>query len=147
MKTPAQAAANYGTNGTAAPAVTAWAADFITAFPTMIANATKQVPFWQAQVSTPAAAAAMTAGLARANNNIAATTAKVNGPGKTSFMAGVLAASKGNYLAFANEFLPAVSTEVQTLDRTNPRGTFADNLSRFNAYITWLHGQKGNFKQ
>jgi GH25 family lysozyme M1 (1,4-beta-N-acetylmuramidase) len=147
MKTPQQAATKYGANGGSPAAATLWSADFLTAFPTMIANAVKQVNFWQAQVSTAAAAAAFTKGLQAASQNQAAIAAKVNGPAQASFMAGVKAASTGKYLTFANEFLPAVANEVNTLNQTNPRGTPAQNRARLNAYLDWLEAQKGNYKQ
>lgn len=145
MKTPAQAAANYGTNGGSASSAALWAADWSAAIPTMKARAVAQVGFWQSQVSSPAAATAFSDGV----NGFDATaaTAKANGAGKSSFQAGVQTAAKGKYLSFAGEFLPAVATIVATLNRTNPRGTKADNRNRLNAYLDALEAQAGNFKQ
>lgn len=44
--------------------------------------------------------------------------------------------------AFMNNFLPALSTIVQGL---GPRGSFEQNLQRFNAYAQALHAKKGQF--
>lgn len=149
MKTPAQAATNYATNAGSAAAATSWAADYLTQFPTMVARATAQVSYWQSQVSTQQAATDYVDGLNRAQSNIAAITTKVNGAGKTSYSAGVknAGAAGGNYSNFAAEWLPAVATEVATLNRTNPRGDYAQNQARLAAFIDWEHAQKGNYKQ
>lgn len=147
MKTPSQAAARYVNNGSTADAQNAWASDFLAAIPSMQARAKAQVSYWQSQVSTQEAAAAYVDGIDRMN--VTQVTTKVNGAGKASFAAGVRASGGpgGKYTGFINEFMPAVSTEVQTLDRTNPRGTPAQNRARLNTYLDWLESQKGNFKQ
>lgn len=147
MKTPTQAAQRYANNGSSADAQNAWASDFLAALPVMQARAKSQVGFWQSQVSTQKAAEAYVDGIDRMN--VTQVTAKVNGAGKASLAAGVRASggAGGKYTSFIGEFLPAVSTEIQTLDRTNPRGTPAQNRARLNAYLDWLEGQKGNFKQ
>jgi hypothetical protein len=44
--------------------------------------------------------------------------------------------------AFMTNFLPALSSIVQGL---GPRGTFDQNLARFQAYATALHQKKGTF--
>lgn len=147
MKTAAQAASKYGANGGSPASGQLWSADFLAAFPKMIANAVAQTPYWQAQVSTAAAAAAYKAGLNGANANLATITTKVNGVAQASFMAGVKAAATGKYLNFADEFIPAVTSEVNTLNSTNPRGTPAQNRARLNAYLDWLESKKGTFKQ
>lgn len=147
MKTPQQAATKYGSNGSAPSAAQLWAANFITAMPTMFDKAAAAVAFWQAQVSSAQAAAMFTRGLNRAKNNQGAISTKVNGPGSASFMAGVKAASTGLYLAFANAWLPAVGNEVTTLNQTNPRGTRAQNRARQAAYDAWVDSQAGNFRQ
>jgi len=147
MKTAQQAATKYGANGSSPASAQLWSADFLAKFPTMIQRAVAQVNFWQSQVSTAAAAAAYTKGLNDASTNLPAITTKVNGTAQASFMAGVKAASTGKYLTFATEFMPAVAAEVTTLNQTNPRGTPAQNRARLNAYLDWLEGQKGNFKQ
>lgn len=147
MKTPAQAATKYGANGSAPAAATLWAANFITAMPTMFDRAAAAAAYWQAQVSSAAAAAMFTKGLNRAKNNQGPIATKVNGPGSASFMAGVKAASTGQYLAFANAWLPAVANEVATLNSTNPRGTRAQNRARQAAYDAWVDSQAGNFRQ
>ncbi|MGH9809763.1 MAG: hypothetical protein ACRD9W_21355 [Terriglobia bacterium] len=111
----------------------------------MKTRAAAQVGFWQSQVSTQKAADAFNAGVTNFDSNAA--TAKANGAGKSSFQAGVQTASKGKYLGFAGEFIPAVSQIVANLDRTNPRGTKADNRNRLNAFLDALEAQAGNFKQ
>ena len=145
MKTPTQAAQNYGTNGGSATSASLWAGNWSTNIPKMKARAAAQVTYWQSQVSSAQAAARFTDGVNNFDANAA--TSKANGPGKSSFQAGVQAASKGKYAAFANEFLPAVSTIVSNLDRTNPRGSKLDNRARLNAYLDALEAQSGNFKQ
>lgn len=145
MKTAQQAAANYGTNGSSVTAQNQWAADFITQIPKMQARAAAQAAFWQSQVSTAQAQQAFIRGVQ--NLDVQAVTAKVNGPAKATFAAQVRAASTGKYLQFATAFIPAVSQEVANLDRTNPRGTPAQNRARLNAYLDWIESQKGNFKQ
>lgn len=145
MKTPAQAAANYGTNGGSATSASLWAGNWSTQIPKMKTRAAAQVQFWQNQVSTQKAADAFVAGV----NDFDATaaTTKANGAGKSSFQAGVQTAAKGRYLAFAGEFIPAVASIVSTLDRTNPRGDKTQNRARLNAYLDALEAQSGNFKQ
>lgn len=44
--------------------------------------------------------------------------------------------------AFMQNFLPQLSTIVGGL---GPRGTFEQNLARFNSYATALHAKKGQF--
>lgn len=44
--------------------------------------------------------------------------------------------------AFMTNFLPALQTIVQGL---GPRGSFEQNLQRFNSYATALHAKKGSF--
>lgn len=145
MKTPQQAALNYGNNGGSATSAQLWAGNWSGAIPTMKTNAAAKVSFWQSQVSTQQAAANFTAGVQ--SFDATAATNKANGAGKSSFQAGVQTASKGKYLSFAGEFLPAVSTIVQNLNRTNPRGTKLDNRTRLNAYLDALEAQAGSFKQ
>lgn len=147
MKTPTQAATKYGANGSSPASAALWAANFNSAMPTMFDKAAAAVAFWQAQVSSAAAAALFTKGLARAKQNQAAISTKVNGPGSASFMAGVKAASTGLYSAFINAWLPAVANEVATLNTTNPRGTRAQNRARQAAYDAWVDSQAGNFRQ
>jgi hypothetical protein len=147
MKTPQQAATKYGTNGSAPTATQLWAANFGTAIPTMLTNAANAIPLWQAQVSSPAAATAMKKGLARAAQNQAAIATKATNVGAPALAAGVRVASTGAYLTFAQEWLPAVSNEVATLNQTNPRGTRVQNRARQAAYDAWVDSQAGNFKQ
>lgn len=145
MKTAQQAAQNYGTNGGSGNAANLWAADWSAAIPTMKTRAAAQVGYWQSQVSSIEAASAFVAGVNGFDANAA--TAKANGAGKSSFSAGVKMASTGKYLSFASEFIPAVATIVQNLNRTNPRGDKTQNRARLNAYLDALEAQGGNFKQ
>ena len=47
------------------------------------------------------------------------------------------------YEAFAGKFGTWLQSEVNNL---GPRGTFDQNLSRLNKYLTDLHAQRGNFR-
>lgn len=145
MKTATQAATNYGTNGSSAAAQNLWAGEFVANIPKMQARAQAQATYWQTQVNTPEALANFKSGVATID--VPAVTTKVSTVGKASLAAGVKAASTGKYASFAAEFMPAVSTEIQNLDRTNPRGDKAQNRTRLNAYLDWLESQAGNFKQ
>jgi len=146
IKTPQQAAANYGTNGGAASAANNWATNFTTDIPAILSAAAAAVSFWQSQVSTQQAATNFTNGLNAAKNNVTAIAAKVNSVGKASFSAGVKAAATGNYMTFASSFMPAVANEVSLLDRTNPRGDRAANRARQAAYDAWIDSQTGKFR-
>lgn len=148
MKTAAQAAAAYVANGSAPAASALWAANYNSAYPTMITKATAAISTWQAAVASSAAATAMSKGLARAATKSAAVATKVNGAGSASFAAGVRAAggTGGDYTAFIGPWLTAVSQEVQTLNTTNPRGTRQQNRARQAAYDAWVDSQAGNFK-
>jgi hypothetical protein len=148
MKTPAQAAAAYVTNGSSAAATTLWGNNFTAAIPTMLDAAVKAIPRWQAAVADPAAAAMMTKGLNRAKNNTGAIATKAKTVGVSSLAAGVRAAGAagGNYDQFTQKWIPAVSGEVQTLNTTNPRGTRQDNRARQAAYDAWVDQQAGNFR-
>lgn len=148
MKTAAVSAAKYVANGAAPAAATLWSADFLAALPTMFQKAISAIPLWQAQVSTPLAAQNMAKGLNRASQNTAAITTKVNGPAQASFSSGVRTAGgpNGYYTQFIGNFLQAVSTEVTTLNQTNPRGTRAQNRARQAAYDAWIDSQAGNFR-
>lgn len=147
MKTPAQAATKYGTNGSAPAATGLWAVNFNSNFLTMLDKATAAIPLWQANVSTPIAAANMTKGLAKAKTKQAAVATKVTTVGAPALAAGVKAASTGSYLNFASAFLPAAAAEVANLNATNPRGTRAQNRARQAAYDAWIDTQAGNFRQ
>ncbi len=148
MKTAVQAAAAYVANGTTTAATTSWAANYNAAYPSMITKATAAIPTWQSAVASPAAATAMSKGLARAATKSGAVATKVNGAGLASFSAGVRAAGGpgGDYSAFIGPWLTAVGQEVQTLNTTNPRGTRAQNRARQAAYDAWVDTQAGNFK-
>lgn len=148
MKTAAQAAANYVTNGATAATATLWSTDYIAALPTMLDKAIAAIPTWQANVSTPLAASNMTKGLTRAKSKTAAITTKVTTVGVPAYQAGIRTAGGpgGNYQAFIGPFLTAVASEVATLNTTNPRGTRAQNRARQAAYDTWIDTQAGNFR-
>lgn len=149
MKTAQQAATKYVTNGSAPAAAQLWSADFLAALPTMFDKAIAAIPTWQAAVSDPAAATMMAKGLNRAKSNTGPITTKVNGPAQASFSSGVRVAGGpgGAYSSFAAVWIPAVSTEVATLNQTNPRGTRAQNRARQAAYDAWVDQQAGNFRQ
>jgi hypothetical protein len=146
IKTAAQAAASYGTNGGGATAAQNWANGFTADIPAILSAAAAAVGRWQEAVVSDQAAQNFTSGLNRAKNNAGAIAAKVNGVGKASFSAGVKAASQGNYLAFSQAFQNAVATEVSQLDRTNPRGDRATNRARQAAYDAWIDSQAGKFR-
>lgn len=149
IKTAAQATANYGSNAGASTAVQLWSTNLTADLPAIYNAAIAAAPLWTENVSTVAAQTAFKAGLTRASNNTAPTIKKIQTTGVTAFKNGVAAAAAvgGNYAAFAAEFQPAVSNEITTLNRTNARGDYDANIARLTAYLTWLHGQKGNFKQ
>jgi len=148
MKTPAQATAAYGTNGSSAASTTLWANNFSANIPAILDAAIKAIPLWQANVATQLAANNMQKGLNRAKSNVTAIATKVKGAGSASFAAGVRAAAQpgGNYDAFSQKWIPAVQSEVQTLNTTNPRGTRSDNRARQAAYDAWVDQQLGNFR-
>jgi hypothetical protein len=145
MKTAAQAAAAYGANGSSATATTNWGSGLIAAVPTIKAKAAAAANTWQANVNTPQALTNFIAGVNNFDPNAFAV--KVNGAGKTSFAAGVRAASTGKYLAFSTNWQQAVGTEVSNLDRTNPRGDRSANRARQAAYDAWIDTQGGKFRQ
>lgn len=149
MKTAAQATTKYVTNGSAPAAAQLWSADFLAALPTMFDKAIAAIPTWQAAVADPRAATLMARGLNRAKNNTGPITTKVQGPAQASFSSGVRVAGgpNGNYTNFSTAWMPAVSTEVTTLNQTNPRGTRAQNRARQAAYDAWIDTQGGNFRQ
>lgn len=148
MKTPAQAAAAYVANGSSAAATTLWGNNFTAAIPTMLDAAIKAIPRWQQAVADPLSASNMSKGLNRAKNNTGAIATKAKTVGIASLAAGVRAAGAagGNYDQFSQKWLPAVGSEVQTLNTTNPRGTRQDNRQRQAAYDAWVDGQAGNFR-
>lgn len=147
MKTPAQAATKYGTNGSAPTATGLWATNFNANFLSMLDKAINATPTWQANVSLPQSAINFKNGLTSAKQKQAAVATKVTTVGAPALAAGVRAASTGAYLTFANEFLPAVNAEVANLNATNPRGTRAQNRARQAAYDQWIDSQAGNFRQ
>jgi len=148
MKTAAQAAAAYVANGSAPAAVSLWATGYNSAYPTMIDDAIKAIPTWQANVATAQAAANMSSGLTKAKAKQSAVATKVNGAGSASFAAGVRAAGGpgGDYNTFIGPWLTAVGQQVQTLDTTNPRGTRQQNRARQAAYDAWVDTQAGKFR-
>jgi hypothetical protein len=147
MKTPAQAAALYGFNGSAPVATSLWAVNFNSNFLSMLDKAAAATPTWQANVSTPVAANNFQKGLAKAKTKQAAVATKVTTVGAPALAAGVRAAATGSYLSFSNAFMPAVAAEVSNLNATNPRGTRAQNRARQAAYDAWIDTQSGNFRQ
>jgi len=147
MKTPAQAATKYGTNGSAPAATGLWATNFNAQISAMLDAAAAAAPTWQTNVSLPQSALNFKNGLNKAKQKIPAIQTKATTVGAPALAAGVRAASTGAYLTFAQEFLPAVAAEVANLNATNPRGTRAQNRARQAAYDAWIDGQAGNFKQ
>jgi hypothetical protein len=147
MKTAQQAATKYGTNGSAPAATQLWAQNFNAEYLNMLAAATAAIPTWQAAVADPQSAVNMSKGLTKAKAKQASVATKVTNTSSASLAAGVRAASTGAYLAFSNQWLPAVAQEVQTLNQTNPRGTRAQNRARQAAYDAWVDQQNGNFRQ
>lgn len=149
MKTPAQASTNYANNGGSAQAATNWATNLSADLPAVFAAASAKVGFWSSQVSTVQAQNNYVSGLNKASANTAPIIAKIQGPSKSTFSAQVRAAGGpgGRYTAFAAAFLPAVSTEIANLNRTNPRGDKTANRARLNAYLDWLDSQAGKFRQ
>jgi hypothetical protein len=149
MKTPAQAAADYAAAAGSASAANLWATNLSADLPQVFANAVSAAALWQQEVSGAAALANYKGGLQKAASNVQPIIAKIQGPAKATYSAQVRVAGApgGNYAAFSAQFMPAVGTEVATLNRTNPRGDFDQNLTRQNTYLIWLHGQKGQFKQ
>lgn len=146
MKTPQQAANNYGTNGGSPTAAALWASNYSADIPGILDAAASAIPRWQAAVAEQQAAINMATGLNRAKQNTTAIATKVNGVGKASYSAGVKAAASGNYLSFANQWMPAVANEVANLDRTNPRGDRTANRARQAAYDAWVDTQIGKFR-
>jgi hypothetical protein len=146
MKTAQQAATAYGTNGASATAQNMWAANYSADIPGILTKAAAAGGRWQAAVQDPQALTNFQSGLNRAKNNVAAITTKVNGVGKSSFAAGVKAASTGNYATFAQAWMQSVATEVQNLDVSNPRGDRAQNRARQAAYDSWVDNQAGKFR-
>ena len=148
IKTAAQAAANYGTNGGAPAAANNWATNFTADIPAILSAAAAAVGTWQTNVALPQSAINFTNGLNAAKQNAAAIATKVNSVGKASFTAGVKAAAAptGDYSLFSNKWMPAVAQEVATLNLTNPRGDRAANRARQAAYDAWIDTQAGNYR-
>lgn len=146
IKTAVAATAKYGTNGGSATAAADWAAGWSVDPAAIFAAAAAAVDTWQANVSTPLAAANFKAGLAKADPQAAIN--KVNGPSKATFSAGVKAAAApgGNYSTFSTAWQGALSTELATLNRTNPRGDRTTNRARQAAYDAWVDQQAGKFR-
>jgi hypothetical protein len=144
IKTAQTAAANYGTNGSAPAAATAWAAGYTADISAIFNAAAAAVGTWQANVSTAKAATNFTQGLARAAQNTGTIATKVNGVGKSSFSAGVKAASTGNYATFAAAWQPALANEISTLNATLPGA--ANAQARMIAYNEWATSQSGKFR-
>lgn len=149
MKTPAQAAAKYLTNGSAATATSLWATNFNSKIGAIFDAAAAAVQRWQAAVQDPAVASRFVGGLNKAKNRAPAIQTKVTNIGAPALAAGVRAAGGpgGNYTNFAVAWMGAVGQEVQTLNQTNPRGDRAANRARQAAYDAWVDNQAGNFKQ
>jgi len=147
MKTAQQAATKYGTNGSAATATGLWATNFNAKIGAIFDAAAAAVSRWQAAVQDPAVAARFVSGLGKAKAKAPQIQTKVTNVGAPALAAGVRAASTGSYLAFANQWMGAVGSEVQTLNQTNPRGDRAANRARQAAYDAWVDSQAGNFKQ
>lgn len=149
VKSAATAAANYGTNAGSPAAANAWAANLSADLPAVFNAAKAQVNYWQTQVASPQSATNYVNGLNTAAANITAIQAKINGPSKTTYTTQVKAsaAAGGKYANFAAAWQPAVTTEIATLDRTNPSGDYAANVARMTAFVDWAHSQAGKFKQ
>jgi hypothetical protein len=149
LKTPAQAAANYARNGGSPTAAALWATNLSADLPAVFAAAKAAGPTWQQNVNTPQALLNYGNGLTRASNNTAPIIAKINGPSKNTFQQQVTAAGGpgGKYTGFAGAWMPAVSTQVANLDRTNPRGPSGTNQARMDAQYNWAVSQHGKFKQ
>jgi hypothetical protein len=147
MKTAAQAATKYGTNGSAASATQLWATNFNSNISAILDAATAAAPTWQNNVSLPQSAVNYKNGLQKAKSKIPQIQTKVTNVGAPALAAGVRAASTGAYLSFANAFIPAVTAEVANLNASNPRGTRQQNRARQAAYDAWIDSQAGNFKQ
>ena len=145
-KTPAQAAAAYGTNGSAPAAANLWAANLSINFAQVLSKAAAAVGTWQANVSTSEAANNFTGGLNRAAQNVSVAVAKINGPSKATFSAQVKVASTGNYNTFATKFIPAVDAEAASLMSQYPGTDPASGTQRMIAMNAWLIAQRGQFR-
>lgn len=149
MKTAAQAAAKYLTNGSAATATGLWATNFNAKIGAIFDAAAASVTRWQAAVNDPAVAARFVGGLNKAKTRAPAIQTKVTSVGAPALAAGVRAAggANGNYTNFSVAWMSAVGNEVNQLNQTNPRGDRAANRGRQAAYDAWVDTQSGNFKQ
>ena len=149
MKTPAQATAKYGANGSAAAATGLWAANFNANMGAIFDAAIAAGPRWQAAVQDPQSLTNLKNGLTKAKGRIPQISTKVTNVGAPALAAGVRAAAApgGKYDSFSAKWLPAVASEVNTLNQTNPRGDRAANRARQAAFDAWVDQQKGNFKQ
>ena len=98
---------------------------------------------WQTNVSAPSALVNFKAGLGKVNEDQVLAT--VNGRGKTNYTGGIRD-KQGNYLAFAEKFIPQLSTILTGLNQTNPRGDFNANKARLEKYLDELHAKKGQFR-
>jgi hypothetical protein len=98
---------------------------------------------WQAGVSTPEAKTGYQRGMVSVDrtlyNQLVSTT------GKTNYTANTRAKQK-NYSDFATVFLPALSGEIDTLNRTNPRGPRGTNRGRMLALQDWYDSKRGSFR-
>lgn len=98
------------------------------------------IPFWQQQVSSAAAAAAMAKGLNSVN--IAEFQATVQGQGQANYRNGVTTKTS-KMSTFLQSFIPKLGNILQNLDRTNPRGGYAQNVARLQAYLDAVHATAG----
>jgi len=135
---PATALANWSKY--AAGAAPKWTANVLTPRRDPFQAAIAAIPFWQSQVSSPAAATAMAKGLNSVN--IAEFQTTVQGQGQANYRNGVTTKT-AKMGAFLQAFIPKLGNIVSNLDRTNPRGDYSQNVSRLQTYLDAVHATKG----
>ncbi len=143
IKTAQQAAADWVAGATTTLAATRWAEGIAKPKRDPFQAALAQAGYWQDQVSSPQALLNYQVGLSSINEDLYLQI--VNTRGKINYTGGVKD-KQANYAAFAGKFMGWLANEIQSLDRTNPRGDKSANRARLNAYLDALEAQAGQFR-
>ena len=119
-----------------------WSSGMVAAVPTMGAKAAAAAPIWQQAVADPKAAAAYADG--ERNFDQAAAIATINGAGRTKYTAAGSTKQAG-YSTFVTQYAPKLTTELSTLNSSNPRGPRGSdqNTARMIAFNTWIKSIRG----
>ena len=105
-------------------------------------KAVAAAPNWQQAVSSPQALDSYKSGVGSFDQTAFVQT--VNGAGQTKYTASGTT-KQARYAQFAQIFGPKLTTEINTLNQTSPRGPrgSAQNRARLNAYLDWAASTRG----